>query len=62
MPQPCFSPKDLFQWIWGDEPGGSVHTVSVHTSSLRKKLRMDEAGNPVIKNRRNEGFYLDLES
>lgn len=62
QPGRCFSAPELYQRIWGDAPQGSVHTVSVHISSLRKKLHMDEANNPIIKNRRGEGFYLDLDA
>lgn len=55
-----FTPEEIFKMIWGDDPNGNIHTVTVHVSSIRKKLNMDEDDNPIIRKRRGEGYYLDL--
>lgn len=53
-------PEELYRELWNSDPNGNVHTVSVHVSSLRKKLSMDGEGMPSIKRQRGGGFYLAL--
>lgn len=60
-PGKCFTAEELYQKVWGNDPNNNVHTVTVHISSIRKKLDMDEEGNPSIIKRRGEGYFLEFE-
>lgn len=40
---------DIYQRAWG-EPPGSPHTISVHASNLRKKLKLDDGGYFELRN------------
>lgn len=53
-----FTPEELYQRIWGDEPNGNVHTVYVRVSALRKKLEMDESSAYTIEQKRGKGYRL----
>ncbi|MDL2301648.1 response regulator transcription factor [Lachnospiraceae bacterium OttesenSCG-928-D06] len=61
-PGVVFTPEKLFEQIWGDDPNGNIHTVTVHISNLRKKLDMGIGTNPSIKMQRGEGYYLEIDS
>lgn len=55
-----FTPEEIFKRIWGDDPYGNIHTVTVHISNLRKKLDMDKKEMPSIKKMRGQGYYLSF--
>lgn len=53
-----FTPEELYQRLWGDDPNGSIHTVYVRVSALRKKLEMDGGGIYTIEQKRKKGYRL----
>jgi DNA-binding response OmpR family regulator len=42
-PNEVFSPKEIYQRVWNDEPFGSESTVAVHIRHLREKLEINPA-------------------
>lgn len=58
-PGVTFTAEDLFKQVWGDEPVGSIVTVKVHVSSLRKKLGMYH--NITIQSQKGTGYTLSIE-
>lgn len=54
----CFTGEALFAKLWGDDPAGSIDTVKVHMSSLRKKLGLGGEQAFSIQMRRGQGYCL----
>lgn len=53
-----FSSEELYERAWGEPPLSATHTVTVHISNLRKKLRMDEENSPFEISYTNERTYV----
>lgn len=53
-----FTPEELYQKVWGDDPNGNIHTVYVRVSALRKKLEMDDESIYTIEQKRGKGYRL----
>lgn len=56
----CFTAEDIYSQIWGDSLFDK-HTVIVHISSLRKKLRMDDESSLNIATEKRKYYCLRTE-
>ena len=48
-PEKVFSPKQIYQEVWKEEPYGADNTVAVHIRHLREKIEIDPAEPRYIK-------------
>jgi Response regulators consisting of a CheY-like receiver domain and a winged-helix DNA-binding domain len=58
-PRQYFTPKSLYEAVWGENSFGDVRTVSVHVHSLRKKIEEDITSPRFLKNAWGKGYYFD---
>lgn len=58
-PGQVFSPKEIYQKIWNDQPFGSENTVAVHIRHLREKLEINPAEPRYIKVVWGQGYKCE---
>ena len=54
-----FSPREIYQRIWQDEPYGAESTVAVHIRHLREKVEINPAEPRYIKAVWGQGYKFD---
>lgn len=58
-PNVSFSPRELYQKIWHDNPIGNEGTVAVHIRHLREKLEYDPANPRYLKAVWGRGYKIE---
>lgn len=58
-PGQVFSPKEIYQKIWNDQPFGSENTVAVHIRHIREKLEIDPAEPRYLKVVWGQGYKME---
>lgn len=58
-PGQVFSPKQIYQEIWNDQPYGSENTVAVHIRHLREKLEINPAEPRYLKVVWGQGYKIE---
>ena len=54
-----FSPREIYQRVWQDEPYGAENTVAVHIRHLREKVEINAAEPRYIKAVWGQGYKFD---
>ena len=54
-----FSPREIYQRVWQDEPYGAESTVAVHIRHLREKVEINPAEPRYIKAVGGQGSKFD---
>ena len=54
-----FSPREIYQKVWQDEPYGAESTVAVHIRHLREKIEINPAEPRYIKAVWGQGYKFD---
>ena len=54
-----FSPREIYQRVWQDEPYGAESTVAVHIRHLREKVEINPAEPRYIKAGWGQGYKFD---
>ena len=54
-----FTPHDIYQNVWNEDPMGSEKTVAVHIRHLREKLEYDPANPRYLKAVWGQGYKLE---
>ncbi len=54
-----FSPREIYQRVWQDEPYGAENTVAVHIRHLREKVEINPAEPRYIKAVWGQGYKFD---
>lgn len=54
----CFSPTEIYQHIWKENPMGSERTVSVHIRHLREKIEIDPAKPRLLQAVWGQGYRI----
>lgn len=58
-PGETFSPKEIYQKVWNDNPMGNENTVAVHIRHLREKLEFDPANPRYLKAVWGRGYKME---
>ena len=58
-PGQVFSPRDIYQKVWGEAPYGAENAVAVHIRHLREKLEFDPAEPRYIKVVWGKGYRFE---
>ena len=58
-PGQVFSPKEIYQQVWGEAPYGAENAVAVHIRHLREKLEFDPAEPRYIKVIWGKGYRFE---
>lgn len=58
-PGEAFSPKEIYQNVWNDNPMGNERTVAVHIRHLREKLEYDPANPRYLKAVWGRGYKIE---
>lgn len=58
-PGEAFSPKEIYQSVWKDDPLGTENTVAVHIRHLREKLEYDPANPRYLKAVWGRGYKME---
>lgn len=58
-PGQVFSPKEIYQKIWNDQPFGSENTVAVHIRHIREKLEINPAEPRYLKVVWGQGYKME---
>lgn len=58
-PGQVFSPKEIYEQVWGEKPYGAENTVAVHIRHLREKIEIDPAQPRLIKVLFGQGYKAD---
>lgn len=58
-PGEVFSPKEIYQNVWHDNPLGNENTVAVHIRHLREKLEYDPANPHYLKAVWGRGYKME---
>lgn len=58
-PDQVFSPREIYQRIWEDEPYGAENTVAVHIRHLREKVEINPAEPRYIKAVWGQGYKFE---
>lgn len=58
-PDEVFSPKEIYQNVWQDNPLGNENTVAVHIRHLREKLEYDPANPRYLKAVWGRGYKME---
>lgn len=58
-PGQVFSPKEIYQKIWNDQPYGSENTVAVHIRHIREKLEFNPAEPRYLKVVWGQGYKME---
>jgi len=58
-PGESFSPKEIYQNVWNDNPLGNERTVAVHIRHLREKLEYDPANPRYLKAVWGRGYKIE---
>lgn len=58
-PGQVFSPAEIYQQVWKDQPIGSEGTVAVHIRHLREKLEFDPAAPRYLKVVWGQGYKIE---
>ena len=59
QPGKVFSPKEIYQRVWNDQPYGSEGTVAVHIRHLREKLEINPAEPRYLKVVWGQGYKME---
>lgn len=54
-----FSPAEIYQKVWKDQPIGSEGTVAVHIRHLREKVEIDPADPRYLKVVWGQGYKIE---
>ena len=58
-PDQVFSPREIYQRVWEDEPYGAESTVAVHIRHLREKVEINPAEPRYIKAVWGQGYKFE---
>lgn len=58
-PGESFSPREIYQKVWNDDPYGTENTVAVHIRHLREKLEYDPANPRYLKAVWGRGYKME---
>ncbi len=58
-PDEVFSPREIYQRVWEDEPYGAESTVAVHIRHLREKIEINPAEPRYIKAVWGQGYKFE---
>jgi DNA-binding response OmpR family regulator len=58
-PNQVFSPKEIYQSVWKENPCGGESTVAVHIRHLREKLEIDPADPRYLKVVWGQGYKIE---
>lgn len=58
-PDQVFSPREIYQRVWEDEPFGAESTVAVHIRHLREKIEINPAEPRYIKAVWGQGYKFE---
>ena len=58
-PDQVFSPREIYQRVWEDEPYGAESTVAVHIRHLREKVEINPAEPRYIKAVWGQGYKME---
>ncbi len=58
-PDQVFSPREIYQRVWEDEPYGAESTVAVHIRHLREKVEINPAKPRYIKAVWGQGYKFE---
>ena len=58
-PDEVFSPKEIYQNVWRDNPLGNENTVAVHIRHLREKLEYNPADPRYLKAVWGRGYKME---
>lgn len=58
-PGEAFSPREIYQKVWNDNPMGNENTVAVHIRHLREKLEYDPANPRYLKAVWGRGYKME---
>ena len=58
-PDEVFSPREIYQRVWEDEPYGAESTVAVHIRHLREKIEINPAAPRYIKAVWGQGYKFE---
>lgn len=58
-PNKVFSPKEIYQVVWKDEPFGSENTVAVHIRHLREKIEITPSEPRYLKVVWGKGYKIE---
>lgn len=58
-PGESFSPKEIYQNVWNDNPMGNERTVAVHIRHLREKIEYDPANPRYLKAVWGRGYKIE---
>lgn len=58
-PDQVFSPREIYQRVWEDEPYGAESTVAVHIRHLREKIEINPAEPRYIKAVWGQGYKFE---
>lgn len=58
-PGEAFSPREIYQKVWNDNPLGNENTVAVHIRHIREKLEYDPANPHYLKAVWGRGYKME---
>lgn len=58
-PDKVFSPKEIYELVWNEQPFGSDNTVAVHIRHIREKIEIDPAEPRYIKVIFGQGYKIE---
>ena len=58
-PDKVFSPKEIYQKVWKDDPYGAESTVAVHIRHLREKIEINPAEPRYLKVVWGQGYKME---
>ena len=60
-PGQVFSPREIYEQVWGEKPYGAENTVAVHIRHLREKIEIDPARPRMLKVIFGQGYKMEKE-
>ena len=60
-PGQVFSPREIYEQVWGEKPYGAENTVAVHIRHLREKIEIDPARPRMLKVVFGQGYKMEKE-
>lgn len=57
-PDKVYSPRDIYRFVWENNPYGSENTVTVHIRHLREKIEINPANPDYIKSVFGHGYMM----
>jgi len=60
-PDKVYSPRDIYQNVWNEDPFGTDNTVAVHIRHLREKIEINPAEPRYLKVIFGQGYKMERE-